>query len=234
MTSAWPRKQALTWGGWDKDILVYALQGALLGDAFAEIKDDRLRGKVYPRLLHPRYVRELEFNDSGDLTMYHLEIPQRDDHNVSYTWGKRVEKDAITTFRNDTPHGYDGEPATVPNPWGFCPAVWVQHRNVGGQHGGSVMDGLHPIIDELNGMQSAVDDFVFKFVRQNIVVSSDDPKGLARFLKLGTYDTNIQYDDFLADAKRSILRRAPRRGHSRASGPQSGERSPSDREPRTR
>lgn len=200
---------AFLWGGWDKDLLTYALQGAMLGDAFANVKIDWERGKVYPMLHHPRYVREIEFNDSGDVTMYRLSIPQRDDNGHAYRYGLRVDKETFRTYLDDEPHSYDGQPAVIDNPWGFVPAVWVQHRNVGGQHGGSVMDGLHPIIDELNGMQSAIDDYVMRFVRQQIVVGSDDPKGLARFLTAGTYASPKpgpaapapnDYDDFLSDA----------------------------------
>ncbi|MGI8475244.1 MAG: hypothetical protein ACR2OO_02550, partial [Thermomicrobiales bacterium] len=110
---------ALGWGGWDRDILVYALHGAMLGEVFTEVKVDWVRGKVYPVLHHPRNVRELAWDYSGNRTMYHLVIPQRDDQGHAYDWGMRVDKETIRTFRDDTPHGYDGEPAAIPNPWGF-------------------------------------------------------------------------------------------------------------------
>lgn len=177
-------QQAFTWSKFSGgDLGTYVLQGALYGDVFAEVNVDYERGKVYPRLLHASHVTDLEFNNSGDLIAYQLSIPMKDANGVQYRWGKRVTKTTITTYYDDEPRGYDGQPAEMENPWGFAPAVWVMHRDVGGQHGAWVMDGLLPTVDELNGMQASVNDYTGKMWRQKVGVSSKDPTGLFKMLK---------------------------------------------------
>jgi hypothetical protein len=169
-------QQFFSWGNWGSELLAYVRTGAMLGDAFAEIEVNAERRKLYPRLVHPRYVTDLAFNAAGDVVMYRLDIPQYDQgRKQGYTWGKVVTKETITTLRNGEPAGYDGAPAAQPNPWGFVPAVWVQHRNVGGQHGAPAIDGVHGKIDELNGIAAAIDDYIAQFVKQGVVLKTDKP-----------------------------------------------------------
>lgn len=170
-------QQMFTWGNWGSDILVYARMGAMLGDVFVEVYSDVDRQKVYPQYLHPRHVKSIEWNASGDVTMYHIEVPRIDEKGRSYRWGKRVTKDEIVTYRDDEEVSYiEGMPARIPNPWGFVPAVWVQHRNMGGQHGSPAIDGVLGKIDELNGIVSEINDYILRFTRQYIIIGSDSPE----------------------------------------------------------
>lgn len=166
-------QQAFTWSGAGFDIGYYVRTGATLGDVFAEIVCDIERQKVYPKVLHPSWVTDAEWNDSGDLTMYRLEIPMQDGA-TSFMWGKLTTKETITTLYNGKPHGYDGEPATKPNPWGFVPGVFVQHRNVGGQHGAPAFASVLSKIDELNGIVSEINDYIMKFTKQHVIIGTDD------------------------------------------------------------
>lgn len=176
-------QQALTWGNWGSDGLVYVRTGAMLGDVFVEIQNDLERRKIYPRLIHPKYVVDLEWDGAGNLTAYRLAIPQWDpDARRGYVWGKRVDKASITTYYDDKERGYDDQPATVPNPWGFVPAVWVQHRNVGGQHGSPAIDGLHAKIDEANGVVSNINDYLMRFMRQKKIVATGSWQSLQKAL----------------------------------------------------
>ena len=171
-------QQMLRWGSQGFDLSVYVRTGAMLGDVFAEMVADGEREKVYPRLIHPRYITDIAWNDTGDLTMYRVEIPQRDDRGRSYTWGKIVEKETITTLRDGKPYGYDGQPETIPNPWGFVPAIWIQHQNIGGQHGDPCFAGTLTRMDGLNGVATAINNYMLKFVKQFVIVGSDDASGL--------------------------------------------------------
>jgi hypothetical protein len=176
---------AMVWGGWaNADLLTYVRYGANLGDVFAEVEVNDERQKVYPRLHHPRYVKDLELNSTRDVIMYRLEIPDWDDQRErSYRWGKQVTRDAITTYYDDEPYGYNDMPATIENPFGFVPAVWVNHMSAGdGYHGASCLEGLLPLIDELNGLRASVNDFIHRFARQPFMVTTDDPKALLRVL----------------------------------------------------
>lgn len=173
-------QQAFSWGSQGFDLGLYVRTGATLGDVFAEIVSDPERQKVYPKLVHPKYVTDIEWNDTSDVTRYRVDIPMQDANGRPYVWGKIVEKETITTLKDGRPHGYDGEPETVPNPWGFVPAVWVQHRNVGGQHGAPCFAGVLGKIDELNGIVSEIDDYILKFTKQYVIIGTDDP---AKFME---------------------------------------------------
>lgn len=165
----------LGWGNWNAERYALGRQLPLLGDVFGEIQIDLIRRKVYPSFHHPKYVVDVEYNGSGDIISYRLEIPMRDDDaNKNYRWGKLVERDRVTTFYNDQPHGYDGAPAEEENPFGFCYAAWGQFRNVGGQNGASLLDGVIPKIDELNSIVSSAHDYISKFANQGIVFKTND------------------------------------------------------------
>lgn len=170
-------QQAFSWGAAGFDIGLYVRSGATLGDVFAEVVSDPEREKVYPVLTHPRFLTDAEWNATGDLIRYRLDIPRQDEGGRSYMWGKVVTKEFITTLKDGRSHGYDGQPETIPNPWGFVPAVLVQHRNIGGQHGAPAFAGVLDKLDYLNGIASAIDDYIMKFTDQRIIISTEDPKG---------------------------------------------------------
>lgn len=172
--------QALQWGNWAMQRWSVVRDMAMLGDTFAEVYVDYEREKVYPVWYHPAIVQDITWNNSGDVVGYEIEIKMMDERQrEQYRWGKRVTKEKIVTLRNGKPYGYDDQPAEVENPWGFCPAVWAQFRNVGGQHGASVIDGVRPKIDELNSALSSIMDYIGKFANQgSIIVTKSGAKSL--------------------------------------------------------
>jgi hypothetical protein len=174
-------RQAFAWGNWQNRILTYVFHCALFGETFVEIQVNHAAGKVYPRLLHPKYVTHLELNDRDDVVAYTIEIPQRVE-GVSYLWGKAVTKETITTLKDGQPYSYDGQPAEQPNPWGFAPAVWSVFRDVGLQHGASAVDGLIPAIDSLNASQSSILDYIQRFIDQMYMIASEHPDQLRAVL----------------------------------------------------
>lgn len=170
--------QAFSWGNNAFNFGLYVRTGATLGDVFAEVVSDPDRQKVYPKLIHPRYVTDIEWNDTGDVIRYRIDIPIKGKDGRQFTWGKVVDKAFVTTLRDGKPHGYDGEEATMPNPWGFVPAIWVQHRNVGSQHGAPCFAGVMGKIDELNSVVSEIDDYILKFTKQYVIIGTDNPDEL--------------------------------------------------------
>lgn len=165
--------QALLWANWGSERAPFCRNLAILGDAFGEIEVDYERGVVYPKFHHPGRVKDIEWNGSGDVVLYRLEIPQYDPvSKQSYRWGKKVTRESITTYYNDQPKGYDGQEAEIENEWGFVPAAWCQFVNAGGQHGASIVDFSRAKIDELNSSLSAIHDYIQKFVNQGVIISA--------------------------------------------------------------
>lgn len=192
-------QQAFTWANGPRFLLPFVRAGAMLGNAFAEVVNDPIRKKVYPLQLDPDYVVELERNATGDVTMYRLAIPMRTDAGQSYLWGKRVDRETITTYYDDEPRGYDDQPAVTENPYGFVPAVWCAHVETGGQYGwrgASAIDGTLPLLDELNGLLSAVDDYIMRFVHQAVIIETPNPDAATKKTQANAGATRTATDDF--------------------------------------
>lgn len=195
-------QQAFTWANGPRFLLPFVRGGAMLGNAFAEVVADPARRKVYPKLIEPDYVVELERNATGDVTAYRLAIPMVTETGQPYLWGKRVDRETVTTYYDDEPRGYDDQPATIENPYGFVPAVWVSHVETGGTHGASCIDGTLPLLDELNGLLSAVDDYIMRFVHQHVIVESPNPADLKRKLDAAAGATPAATDDYTSRQSR--------------------------------
>ena len=173
-------QQFYSWGNASQFLGKLVHHGAKLGNVLAEVEvhwsDTPSGHKVYPVIVHPRYVVDLELSARGDIQHYRLAIPRFDkERNTTYKWGKLVTKDYITTFYDDRPHDYDGNPATVPNPYGFVAAVWVPHQTASSIYGASAIDGIIPTLDEYHGLLSTVDDFIHRFIAQGVILETPDP-----------------------------------------------------------
>jgi hypothetical protein len=200
---------AFTWGNGQAEIPAWCRKTATIADGFGEIYVDYEREKAFPKFWHPKYITNIEWNHSGDVIEYMIEIPRKDGAD-EYTWGRIVTKESITTLRNGKEYSYDGEPAEMPNPWGFVPAVWVQHVNVGGQHGAGVMDGLYPVIDEVCGAVGATIDFIHKFVKQRVIVETTDPAGMKRVIDTETKrGATADFTDPRSDRETQTVQPAP-------------------------
>ncbi len=164
--------------------------GAMLGDVFAEVEvhynedGDPRSNKVYPVLQDPAHVVELSLNARGDVKSYRLAIPRYDElRKTSYLWGKLVTKQEITTYYDDEPHSYvEGQPATIPNRWGFVAAVFTKHQAAGGLHGAPVMDVVVSTVAEYDATLSTVNDYIHRFARQGALLATKDPKKAQEFL----------------------------------------------------
>jgi hypothetical protein len=172
----------LEWSNWDERRAYYPLLGSMYGDVAMKPYLDVDAGKVYLQLIEPEYVTDLEFNNRGDVIAYKIEIPRRldDDAKTKYVYGEYVDKERMITYYDGSPFGYDGLPAEQPNPFGFCPFVWVRHTYVGGVHGAPAIDGVVRKIDELNHMVSSIHDYIGKMSRQPIGIASDKSMGKGR------------------------------------------------------
>lgn len=193
-------QQVFSWGAAGFDMGLYVRTGAKLGDVFAEVVSDVERQKVYPKLIHPRFVTDIEWNDSGDVVRYRVEIPMQDESGRNYTWGKIVDKETVTTLKDGKPHGYDGQPETIDNPWGFVPAIWVQHRNNGGQHGDPCFAGVLGKIDELNGIVSEIDDYILRFTKQKVIIGTENVKEFMDALSGSNVDRSSEGDPAITAA----------------------------------
>jgi hypothetical protein len=166
--------QALDWGNGSALLYVYVRTAAKLGSVLIECVD-RLpdaetgsAGKVYPEIVDPRDVVDLELSPSGHVRRYALAYRAINPRTKqSATYRKEVDRQFVTTFWDDVKvsedeHGY-----------GFCPAAWVKHFDAGGDYGRPAVAGAVRKIVEYNRIVAPTSDWVAKFLAQPMVFWTD-------------------------------------------------------------
>lgn len=163
---------------WQQQMSLRPMYAAALGDCLTEIVDDTDRRFVYPQVVWPGYVKDIELDYVGNVRAYTLEyeVQERDDKGgikETYTYRKEVDGDAFRHYRNDT------LTQTVPNVYGFVPAVWDRHRIAapGAVRGKSATDGTRQALYQLNSLFGHSFDFQHKaFEVPPMLASSVKPR----------------------------------------------------------
>lgn len=212
LLAAWT--QSMRWGGWERrQLLSYAKRQTLYGNVFAiaEVADDL--SEVYPRLVHPRYLIDLEVNARQDVQAYEVAIPRErilgPGRVEAYTWHRRVDKLSIREWESRM-GAVTRSLKDVDNPWGFVPAVWEEHQDAAATdqnlHGEGRLDGLLGVFDELNGLLTAGHDFLHKLNRQTTLVATDNPTALAQALTAPSANETLSDAEYVHAVRRDRAR----------------------------
>src|SRR6266567_1108530 len=165
------------WSNWQAKKSTLVRYGAALGSSLVELVDDMERGRVTAEVVWPGFVPLVELDSAGNLTAYCVEYQAFDDiSRQSYHYRKIVTANAFYYFKNYQPFDYgDGE--VVDNPYGFVPAVWIKHLDIGGQFGSPAIGGSLGKIDELNGMVSHLHDHIHKAIGAPTLIATSGSIG---------------------------------------------------------
>lgn len=163
--------QLWEWSNWQAKKAVLVRYGGALGSVLVEIIDDVEGGKVTMDVTWPGLLNNLSLDAAGNVKNYVLEYPAIDEQG-EYVYRKEVDAKSVRYFRDDKPYDY-GQGAVVANVYGFAPAVWIKHKDVGGIHGSPAISGDMGKVDELNNLASRVSDQVHKIVGAPLVLWSD-------------------------------------------------------------
>lgn len=139
--------QFLRWTNWQSKKSLYVRYGAALGCVLVEVVDDVERGKIYLGSNWPGFVSDLSLDTQGNVRMYELTYDAVDGDGVEYEYRKRVDKGKIVYYRNDE------EIESLANPYGFVPAVWVRHIDMGEDIGAPALRNQGKM-DRLNSLAS--------------------------------------------------------------------------------
>jgi hypothetical protein len=145
-----------------------------------EIVDDVASGKIRSKVWFPSYVVKIDLgtNGAGDVKGYCLEYKVEDTYNnESYIFRREVTKETIKYFKDNQPYDYNGQGAVVRNPYGFVPAVWVRHTNVGEDYGQPAIGAVLGKIDEQNDLASRVHDRLALITNSPVVIASGGTSG---------------------------------------------------------
>ena len=180
-----PLKSAIAqfwqWSNWQSRKAVQVRYGAALGSVMIELVDDLDTGVISADIVWPGFVVDLECDTSGNVKAYTIQY-QAQDETGGYLYRKQVDQEAFRYFRNGEPWDYsagivDGPGSVAPNPYGFCPAVWIKHIDIGGHHGSPAIAGSFGKMDELNNLAAHVHDHIHKIVGAPMVLWSDSTIG---------------------------------------------------------
>ncbi|MEJ7901242.1 MAG: hypothetical protein WKF63_05305 [Thermomicrobiales bacterium] len=150
---------------WQQQMSLRPMYGAALGDCLTELVDDTDRRFVYPQVVWPGYVKDIELDYVGNVQAYTLEYrveeKQPNGQLKSHLFRKEVTKEDFRYFRDDQPYDEYGEGAIVANVYGFVPAVWDRHRIAAPGHvrGKAATDGTRQSLLQLNSIFSHAFDY---------------------------------------------------------------------------
>lgn len=163
-----------------KDIMVTFT--ATTGECLVEIIDDLDSNKIEFRNWYPSTVTNIDLDFRGNVKGYTIEYDYevaegRDNDGTLYTktyhYKKMVDESSFRTYRDGVPYGYDGNDSVWPNPYGFVPAVWVKHNDVGTQHGEPCMRYMNKW-DQLNSLASHWNDQAHRVLQAPILITGDN------------------------------------------------------------
>jgi hypothetical protein len=200
--------QFWTWSGWQSKKSVMVKYGAALGSVLVELIDDVDAGQVCADIPWPGFVRDLEFDYAGNVKSYSLQYHVWNIDEGSYIYRKDVDQVAIAYYKNDEPFDYTGNGAVIENIYGFVPAVWIKHSDIGGTHGSPAMTGSFGKIDELNSLVSHVHDQVHKVIGAPLMISSDGQIGMNIFGKPTRGATN-EFEPPMHEQENVFMLKAP-------------------------
>lgn len=180
--------QLWRWSNWQEGKALMARYTAALGDCLIEIVDDVERRKVYFEIVWPGKVKKLELDVLGNVKAYTIEYAFYDEEGKRHVYRKEVTKETFKTFRDEEPYAYGGNESAWANPYGFCPAVWVRHVNVGGEHGEPAVRNLGKI-ERLNSLASHAIDHAHKILEAPILIAGDEIQAL----QAPAYDQSEDY-----------------------------------------
>ena len=164
------------WSAWNwrQNMSLVPMIAAALGDCGEEIVDDVARGAVYPAIVPPWRVADVELDFVDNVKAYTLEW-QVTEHNAAgqpetYLFRKEVDGREYRYFRDDQPfESYPGG-AVQPNPYGFVPFLWNRHRRGWGERGVAATDGTRQALLQLNSLLSHSFDFQQKAFKAPLIV----------------------------------------------------------------
>jgi hypothetical protein len=170
--------QLWQWSNWQTGKNLFVRYGAALGDVLVEVVDEVDRGKVTFDIVWPALVTELELDMTGNVKEYTIEYDAEDKDGKKYTYKKIVNGETISEYKDNNLFQYDEfVDAERPNPYGFAPAIWCKHTDVGGDHGEPAVRNVGKI-DELNEIASHAHDRAHAVLSSPIMVAGDNVASL--------------------------------------------------------
>jgi len=203
------------WSNWQARKSIQVRFGAALGSVLIELIDDVENGNVSADVVWPGFVGSVKLDTSGNIKSYALEYQATSNTPgqagfSAYIYRKEVDIDAFRYFRDGEPYDY-GDGSVVENPYGFVPAVWIKHSDLGGVHGSPAISGSLGKIDELNNLVSHIHDQVHKVIGAPVVMWSQG--AVSKLFDQPKREPTSQQQNPSADQESVLMLKGPQGGH---------------------
>jgi hypothetical protein len=179
-------------GNWQTEKDIAVRYGALFGDVGLKVVDDAGRGRVYLDVVHPKHVKHIVRDRSGNVREYVIEERRVDPRGSRPAPGEKATDRKVVTYEEhcfrdgqdivyrtyliddagarswDWSLGADGGSAAGRPEWsvpyGFVPLVWIEHIPVKLGYGLSEAHSAGPKIREADDLASVLHDAARKAV----------------------------------------------------------------------
>jgi len=170
------------WSNWHigKDIMVTL--AAATGECLVEVVDDLVARKIEFRSWYPGTVSDVKLDFRGNVKGYTIEYDFEElvetmadgtKRTETHRYKKIVDDKSFRTYRDNQPYGYDDNDSSWDNPYGFVPAVWVKHTDIGTPHGEPAMRYMSKW-DELNSLASHWLDQAHRVLQSPLLITGDN------------------------------------------------------------
>lgn len=191
--------QLWQWSRFERFLKTIVLWTAALGECLVEVVDDVQRGQVYYEQHWPGNVTDLALDQRRACTGYTLEYPIMDADGWHH-FKKVVTKTEIRTYRDDLPYSYDGLPAARANPYGFVPAYWFMHRDIGGDHGAPAYGNSATKMLRIMSLAAHLSDHAHKRIDSPMLVATNGSLELPLFRQIANAVRRRELNNALNDA----------------------------------
>lgn len=164
--------QLWEWSNWQKGKALLPRYGAMTGGVLAEIFDNVERRTVSIASVWPGHTQNIILDSAGNVKGYDIAYEMADEiSGAPFAYRKKVDGRVIRHYKNNQPWDREGIPAVQSNPYGFAPAVWVPHIDVGGPIGLSAVHSSMTKIQELASIYSHIADHGHKLISSPMVLT---------------------------------------------------------------
>lgn len=171
----------MDWSDWDVDGVLYIHYGAMYGVSNLKLSDLRQAKRIIIKPVNPAcllLVEEMQYDETPSLAIC---IEQRiDEKGEMFEYAEVINAEAVRTFADGSPRGFDGRAAEYRNELGFIPFVEVDHIKTGEALGESTYQKAISLLDEVNELASYLADIIKKHAEPQWSISGAEPSDLTK------------------------------------------------------
>lgn len=168
------------WSRWQTEGALYVHYGAVYGVSGLKIADlrDQRRAVISPaKPTCFMLVSSQQYNKTPEMSIW---VEQREGSQGMFEYAEVITPEAVRTFYDGQPYGFDDREPEYRNELGFVPLVEVEHIRTGDPFGESTYQKAIPLLDEVNQLASYLSDIIAKHAEPQWAAFGVEPSELVK------------------------------------------------------